>query len=79
MGPSLPSTAIDTATEDCRRCLEQFVLAIRLTDNERAQDQMIDFNMWIVGIDALAGKSASLGARLSSQPVTRLILVDLYE
>ena len=77
MGPPPPSTAIRKATEDCRRCLEECVLIPRLMNDEWAENRTVDFNLWIAGIGALAGTSASLDARLSSQPETRLIVVNL--
>ncbi|KFY31884.1 hypothetical protein V493_00710 [Pseudogymnoascus sp. VKM F-4281 (FW-2241)] len=72
-----PSIAIRKATEDCRRCLEECVGIPRLMVNEWAENRTVDFNLWTAGIGALAGKNSSLDARLSSQPETSLVVVNL--
>jgi hypothetical protein len=46
-------------------------------NNEWAENRTVDFNLWIAGIGALAGKNSSLDARLSSQPETSLVVVNL--
>lgn len=74
--PVLPiSHATIKLRRSLRNCLS--IPALSNPNEDWAENRLMDFNLWVSGVGALAGQSASLDRRLADQPDAQTVIVGL--
>jgi hypothetical protein len=70
-------TIISEATDVCLQSFTNCLEVEELLKDEWAENRLADFNLWVSGTGALAGRRASLDHRLRTKPEACAVIANL--